>query len=790
MPSIRKTVEEIRAIYVMEKYRNGNFAIAVFRDPSTNANVSVLGDMPEGELTPQIEYRLYGKRENNEKFGPQFRLSTFVIAKPHSRTGVIRYLCKAGQGKGLGEATATALWNKFGADAVRILRESPEVAVAAAGARGFSLEKAQAVAEQLTEWSSIEDCSIDLIELLNGRGFPRDLARKAVKAWGNRASEMIQRDPYKLMRFRGIGFLKTDAMYLDLGLPPTRLKRQAYAAAYAVASDSNGHIWHPVEHAVKGITAKIAGQDCEQEKAISLAKRGKILAERIDSDGKRWVAEKSDADNESFVAQHISNAMAEKPDWPSVEILGGGVSEHQIEQLSRALRGAIGLFCGSPGTGKTFTAAPLIREIINRHGIDSIACAAPTGKAAVRLSESLASYRVPIKATTIHSLLGVDTTPDGDDSRSGWSFKHNEYNPLPFEYIVIDESSMIDLSLMRSLLCARAKGTCILFIGDVNQLPPVGRGAPLRDFIEAGLPYGELTEIRRNAGTIVRACAAIRDNRPMPVDTVLAPSAEPPANLKIIPAVQAIAPKVILDLVAKIRDQRLCDPIWDVQVIVAVNKRSPLCRTALNKSLQAELNPAGYSIPGSPFRVGDKVIVLKNSTLPLDGTQETCFVANGEFGCVVEVHEKRTIVDFKMPDRRVVIPRGVRDPKEGESSDDDSGTGCDMDLGYAATCHKLQGSSAKIVIIALDEYPGATGQFGVCDKAWIYTAISRAEQICFLVGKSQTIIRMCNRTAIKDRKTFLVEDIGHYLKDFKIDFAPMPRVAIPTSQPALADLFA
>ncbi len=790
MPAIKNSVEEIRAIFVMEKYRNGNFCIAVFRDPQTGANVSVLGDMPEGELTAQIEYRLYGKKEHNDKFGQQFRLSTFVIAKPHSRTGVIRYLCKAGQGKGLGEATATALWNKFGADAVRILRESPEVAVAAADARGFSIEKAKAVAEQLSDWSSIEDCSIELIELLNGRGFPRDIARKAVKAWGNRAGEIIHRDPYKLMRFKGVGFLKTDAMYLDLGLPPAKLKRQAYAAAYVVASDSNGHIWHPIETAMKGIKAKISYEKCEPEKALSLAKRGKLLIARVDDGGQRWIAERSDAENEAFVAQHVANAMAERPSWPGIEILDNGPSEHQLEQLSRALRGAIGLFCGSPGTGKTYTAAPLIRAIINRHGIDSIACAAPTGKAAVRLSESLASYKVPLRATTIHSLLGVDTTPNNDDSRSGWSFKHGEYNPLPFNYVVIDESSMIDLSLMRSLLAARAKGTCILFIGDVNQLPPVGRGAPLRDFIEAGLPYGELTEIRRNAGTIVRACAAIRDNQPIPVDEVLSPSSVPPANLKIMPAVQAIAAKTVLDLVAKIRDQRLCDPIWDVQIIVAINKRSPLCRTTLNKSLQAELNPAGKSIPGSPFRVGDKVIVLKNSTLPLADSPETCFVANGEFGCVIEVHEKRTIVDFKMPDRRVVIPRGNATPKEGDSNDDDSGTGCDMDLGYAATCHKLQGSSAKIVIIALDEYPGATGQFGVCDKAWIYTAISRAEQICFLVGKRQTIVRMCNRTAIKNRKTFLVEDIAHYLRDFKIDFTPLPKVAIPITQPALADLFA
>ncbi len=819
MPRTHHKVEEVRAVFLNEKYRKDDFFIGIFAvssstpdsaDGINGARLTVLGTAAPGELTTQLEYRLYGHREKNEKFGEQFRMQTFVVAKPHSRVGVIKYLCKAGQGHGLGQATATALWNKFGPDAVRILRESPEVAVAAAGARGFSIEKAQVVATQLAEWSAIEDCSIELIDVLDGRGLPKDTARKAVQVWGNRAAAIIQKDPYKLMRFRGCGFLKTDAMYLDLGLPAGRLKRQAYAATYEVASDSNGHVWYPVEKAIRGVKAKVSGQECEPEKALTLARRGKILVERVDERGQRWVADARDANNEEFIAQHVAEAMGERAAWPNVSELGGDLTDHQRTELAKSLRGVIGLFCGAAGTGKTWSAAPLIRAIISEHGIDEVACCCPTGKAAIRLTESLLRHRITIRATTIHRMLAVETAPEEGDSGGGWGFKYNQHNPLPFKFIIADEMSMTDASLMRALLAARAKGTHVLFIGDPNQLPPVGRGAPLRDFIAAGLAYGELREIHRNAGTIVRAGAAIRDNTAIPIDTVLAPHDTPPRNLKLIPAVQGNAASVVMDLVRRIRDMRIIDAVWDLQVLVAVNKRSPLSRVRLNALLQAEMNPSGEQVPGSPFRVNDKVIVTKNSTLPNVMDKGESFCANGEFGRVLEVHPKKTIVKFENPERTVLIPRGNggsdAKSKDGDDEKDEKkesdGSGCDLALGYACSCHKLQGSSAKIVIVCLDEYPGATGPFGVCDRGWAYTAITRAEEICFLVGKRVTLDRMRQKVAIHSRKTFLVEQIREWCQQFgtAAPNAPPPTEppAAPTKQQSeahkttevLADLFA
>ena len=450
------------------------------------------------------------------------------------------------------------------------------------------------------------------------------------------------------------------------------------------------------------------------------------------------------------------------------------LSDHQREELAKATAGSLGILCGSPGTGKTYTAARLIGRIIDLCGSDSIAVACPTGKAAVRISEALEKYGVKKTASTIHRLLGVSSRTAGE----GWGFIHDESNPLPFKYVVIDEGSMIDTDLFAALLRACAAGTHLLVVGDVNQLPPVGHGAPLRDMLAAGVPAGELTKIERNWGQIVQACADIRDGKRWQTVQKLDPDTG--ANLKLLPAAGgAAAVEKIVETIRKIRDAKLYDPIWGVQVIVAVNKKSELSRRDLNKRLQNELNPAGVRAGSNPFRVGDKIVCLKNSLVPVvedcppecnrDALDGKVFVANGEQARVVSVVEKLTTVSLDSPWRLVKIPRGTGDAADdanangggnGQEQDDSTpatSTGCQWDLAYAISCHKSQGSEWPCVIVALDEYPGARR---VCSREWIYTAISRAKSICLLVGKRATADGMCVSRAITKRKTFLRELIG------------------------------
>lgn len=453
--------------------------------------------------------------------------------------------------------------------------------------------------------------------------------------------------------------------------------------------------------------------------------------------------------------------------WPEVDGLTD-ITNHQREQLTKALRCRIGILAGSPGTGKTYTLARLVGRLIELCGRESIAVAAPTGKAAVRITEALDGYGIRLQASTIHRLLGVATRSAGD----GWGFKYDENDPLPQKWIIIDESSMIDTDLMASLLRACGKGTHLLLVGDVNQLPPVGHGAPLRDLIAAGVPCGELREIRRNSGTIVQACADMRDGKKWKTIEDIDP--DEGKNLKLLPAANGLAAvEVIVETIRKIRKAGIADPVWGVQVIVAVNKKSDLSRKALNARLQGELNPTGQRVGSNPFRVSDKIVCLKNSLMPIvadappefnqDAIDGKVYVANGELARVVSVAEKMTVVSLDAPKRLVKIPRGTdngdgagKDAKEDEADDSaaSTSTGCQWDLAYAISCHKSQGSEFPIVLVALDEYPGARR---VCDRSWIYTAISRAKQICFLVGKRHIADGMCQRQSIKNRKTFLKE---------------------------------
>jgi hypothetical protein len=893
--------------------------------------VKIVGNAEPNELTLHLAYRWYGHFDEHPQYGRQFKFSTFTPAKPHGQEGVTRYLQQC---DGVGAATAIQIWQAFGPDAVRICREHPDI-VAGKISR-LKPEVCEAMAAKLKEFAELEDTSIELIDLLHGRGFPKAVAREAVKKWGNKAPRIIQLDPFKLMAFRGCGFLRCDSMWTDLGLPPAKLKRQVCCAWYSLASDTEGHTWHPDHKAGEYLKGKISGVQIDFEKTLAIAIRAKAIlvkwfCEKCQNTGvsqvpdlftgeslvdvpckhcggdpklgRRWVAEHTKGNAEEAIARHIALAEREtdpaflsafdetvekivtipthtrctrchrKLTAPEVAILhdqpygpdcitkvpGGefadratledwladkaevtekrtsirvgvdlvkflnlwpdpadldGATDHQRDQYAACSAGRIGILAGSPGTGKTWLAAAIVKAITKKFGPLDVAIAAPTGKAAVRCTESMNAYGLRLKACTIHSLLGVESADEG-----AWSFKHNERNPLPYKFIIIDESSMIDTNLMRSLLAARARGTHLLFVGDPNQLPPVGHGAPLRDLIAARLPYGELREIKRNAGTIVKACAAIRDGQRFPTDNKLelepicpdchgtgafgadVPPAGgehpikcdqcdgtgklPPRNLVLVNAHKSKAFAAIEQQVCELRDAGV-DPIWNVQVVVAVNKRSPLSRTALNKRLQEVLNPGGKPAPGSPFRVGDKVICLKNSCFknadPYAVDMPQVAVANGEFGKVLSVEERKTTVEFFSPSRKVIINRFSGKAAAGDGKDDEkedaTGTGCDLDLGYAATCHKMQGSDCDYVIIGLDEYPGATGSHGICKREWLFTGISRGKLATFLVGQRSTAQTQVSETALDKRKTFLRESIDWHRRELSRTFGKTQQEAL------------
>lgn len=863
---------EIEARFVEERHRWGDCGVssAVILESSVELaaksgfigrTISLKGDYAENELETGLSYRFFGvfrdwKNKRTGKSEKQFCFSSFCQIAAHDEEGVVAYLEAVGRGLGLGYGTAKKAWLAWGSEAVRTVREEPRRLLELN--KRISDDQLEAIGRKLLEQQRTESATIEITNVLHGRGFPKTLPRKCIQRWGNRAAEVICKDPYRLMGFRGCGFKTCDRLYLELGLDPARLRRQALCGWYSLASDSTGDVWFPLERVVRAIRAAI-GVKANPERAIEFAERlGRLSPEHygaiaslrtagvkgpISEFGDRvWVAEGrkarqedklaklihctldevrprsvttfarcereelhyldhvrcnrcsrqltapevhvwngkpfgptciqtiSDGDGVTIVAladwltSHpvVNRIIEERPRrlvdlpeyslWPEVDLLE--IDQHQRSELSKSLLGRLAVFGGSPGTGKTYAVAQLVRALL-RSGFspEDIAIGAPTGKAAVRVTENMVG--LPVRARTWHSLLGVG---DKDPESGNFGFLHNEHNPWPYRVIIGDESSMVDTALMSAIFAARPRGCHVLLVGDVHQLSPVGCGAPLRDIIAAGVPYGELTEIYRNSGGIVETCAAIRDQKPWNGNS---------GNLCVVPADH---PEKQLAMIEKLLDRcrsHNLDPVWDVQILCAVNLRSEVSRKIVNQRLQAYLNP-NAEIPGSPFRVGDKIVCLKNGYYSLtnphfaDGIESDLvdddgrvYVANGELAKVLSVESNKIIAELYSPSREIVIPKGKSDT-EGESDEEGGSTGCNFDLAYGLSVHKSQGSEWSIAFVLIDEYPGAKQ---VCDRSWIYTGISRGKEKVFLIGKKSTADAMCRRNNIGRRKTFLREKI-------------------------------
>jgi len=585
------------------------------------------------------------------------------------------------------------------------------------------------------------ECVEQLHGLLLGRSFPRELACRLVHEYGQQAVAMVRRNPYLLMRYDRVGFKRCDMLWLDLKLPPGRLKRQTLCLANGL-DGKNGSIWYPASEGVNILRESLTCAIAQPEKAIALGRRAGLIAcnwtDGIDGDldswegDFQWITSGNAATKEREIAEMLACADSESVQWP---VVGGRLSDHQARELRTATRSAIGVLIGGGGTGKTFTVAELVKAIGNPGDIMALA---PTGKAAVRMTEALASQGVDgLRGITIHSAL----LRFGGDLDCGT--------------LIVDESSMIDQDLMHALLKARRPGTRTLFVGDPYQLSPVGAGAPFRDMVDVLPSVGQLTEIRRNAGTIALAGQSIRSGLPFSCDNEIR---LPEQNLILAPD---SGQKAILESIATaLRAMPGIDPVYDVQVIAVVNRNSPTSVSELNQFLQQHFNGEAESVRGTPFRVGDKVMQTSNSWMISDATRESdpeavrnkaghYYVANGEIGQVVEVDWRGMVVRVLSPNRyvRVYAKRVEEGSEEGQ-------TGSDFQHAYAITTHKSQGSQWPVVIAVIDDSSAASR---LMDRSLIYTMITRAAKLCIIVGNIGKAHYACRKATIDNRKTFLKE---------------------------------
>lgn len=721
-----------------------------------------------GELTPDEAARLvglaatfWGVWKQHPRYGWQFAFDGVTICPAQTPTATINYLSRSGLG--INRSLATKIFKEFGDQTMVVVRGAPARLV---NAGLMTEEAANAAAVKLEAMARHERPRMELFALFAGHGLSKKTVEACLGEWGADAPSRVRRDPFSMLvaRLDGVGFKKADALYTALGLPLHRVKRQLMAGWHALLNDGDGNTWEYRGKVSKAIRAAVGmidfsddptGQakmmrDLDRERAIALGLRSKWLRERDDH-----IAATERAQEEEMVAlcvgRMLENAQtADGVKWPAVP--QGDLSNHQFEKIQPLLRSQIGILAGTPGTGKTYTAAAIIREVLRVIPVELCGVVAPTGKASVRITAAMNRYQLPLTATTIHRLL-----MGGPDGR----FQFNASNKLPLKVVLVDETSMVDTSLMAALFAALRRDCLVLLVGDPYQLPPVGHGAPLRDLIAAGVPCALLTEIQRNAGLIVRACAAIKDGHPF-ADTAGRFTESPDENLKMLHVDEANGPGgAVAQLLAVLEGCRArgIDPVWETQVIVARNDDTPVSRKVLNGVLQNVLNPAQANLPAEKsndkYRVGDKFICLRNQYLSKTGPARAgadaadvnsypppsalSYVANGDQGRVLAVSPGKIVVEFSSPDRLCVI-------------DDKPAMNKDFDLAYAITCHKAQGSEYPFVIVMIDR-----NGWGVLSREWIYTAISRAAKLCLLIGDRAVAMRAILKVNLDKRKTFLRE---------------------------------
>lgn len=395
------------------------------------------------------------------------------------------------------------------------------------------------------------------------------------------------------------------------------------------------------------------------------------------------------------------------------------LTKEQNSAVEMVLDNRISILTGGPGTGKTTTCL----EILNCARIDQnwvVSLAAPSGKAAKRMSEATGQ-----SASTIHKMLDAYMDDSGE-----FCFKQNELNPLEADLVIIDETSMVSTDLMTNLLNAiDTMVTRILFVGDQDQLPSIGPGAILRDFLASKeIPHIELTEIQRNSGEIVRVCHEIKHgNSYTSCNTLNTENGDNYRHLETASPVEI--QRRILELVINRFPTKGYDPLWDIQVISPMNTRTNLSCKALNEMLQDALNP-NPPINDTIFRIGDKCIQTKNKSIGHD------YIVNGDLCKILDITKKEIIAQFFDPDREIKLP--LKSNK--------------LLLAYAITCHRFQGSEAPIIIVPVHR------TFGIfVTRPWIYTAISRAQEICLTIGQFSAIEAAIDRTDSNKRVTRLQE---------------------------------
>ena len=658
---------------------------------------------------------------NDRTHGVQFKASFLKVAPPATIDGIEKYL-GSGMIRGIGPVYAKKLVRAFGEAVFEVIQQEPD---RLREVTGIGPKRAERITAGWAEQRVIREIML----FLHSNGVGTSRAVRIYKTYGADAVRLISENPYRLARdIRGIGFRTADQIAAKLGIEKTALIRIRAGISYALAQAMDeGHCGLPVEELVP-LTEKLLEAPSELvETALRLElEDGAVVGD--DLDGRRCVFLAALYRAEREIAEKLKTLAVGKPPGPAIDVDKAipwvehrtklALADSQKAALRVALVSKVMVITGGPGVGKTTLLNSLLKILIAK--AVTIALCAPTGRAAKRLSESTGR-----EAKTIHRLLETDP-------RTG-SFRRNEDEPLDCDLLVVDETSMVDVPLMRALLRALPERAALLLVGDVDQLPSVGPGQVLGDIIGPGaVPVVRLTEVFRQAAESRIIVNAHRINHGLMPDLATADS----CDFYFVDAADAEegVRKLLAIVQQRIPKRFGLNPIRDVQVLCPMN-RGGLGARSLNIELQNVLNPPGeirIDRFGWTFCPGDKVMQIEN-----DYDKE---VYNGDLGVVshIDMEESELHVDFD--GREITYGFGELD---------------ELVLAYATTIHKSQGSEYTAVVIPL-----TTQHYPMLQRNLVYTGVTRGKRLVVLVGQRKALAIAVKGARTRGRWSKLCEWLG------------------------------
>jgi len=670
----------------------------------------VVGTFPA--VGPGTRVRVTGDFVKDARHGEQFRVETLVPIAPSTLSGLEKYL-GSGVIHGIGPGFAKRIVSTFGMDSLSVLDEHPERLAEVSGIGERRIEEIKRT------WASQRAIS-NIMMLLQTHGASPALAARIFKQYGDKAASILQRSPYRLaLDVRGVGFKTADKIARSLGISGDHPERAQAGVMHELGVlAEQGHVVVPREL----ITERAASMLEIDEGHVAAALEALWAAERVViEDGGVYLIWLYRA--EVAVATGLKRLL----ESPGKELGGLSAALTAFEQASKielapgqraaveaAARHKVVVITGGPGVGKT-TIVRAILNVLSKSRL-RVKLAAPTGRAAKRLSESTG-----LEASTLHRLLAFDPRQQ--------TFQLDEDNPIEADVVIVDEASMIDVPLGAALIGALPTAARLIVVGDSDQLPSVGPGALLRDLIDSGsIPTVRLNEIFRQAGEsriVLNAHRILHGEMPESVDAEL-----PNADFFVVPRKTAEeAAELVRELVVTRIPRRFgFDAKKDIQVLTPMH-RGAAGTIALNEILQAALNPEGPALEsrGQKLRLGDKVMQTRN-----DYEREAF---NGDIGVIssVDLEGRKLQVRF--------------DQREVEYDDPSLGA---LTLAYATSIHKSQGSEYPAVVIPL-----LTTHFVMLSRNLVYTAVTRAKKLCVLAADPRAIRLALAETRREERMTRL-----------------------------------